>query len=279
MPCTVVDAEGVPATDLARGDFRVYDNGARRIVENLWRDADLPLTLGIIVDASVSQREQLAEHRQTVLALLDRILRPGDRAFVVSLAEEIRVWADVAGATAEIRRQMAAEPGDLLGQPCARRPNSLPGAPQASECGGTPLWNAIYDTARLKLQPLAGNKALLILTDGFDTGSSHTWRQAADEAERAEVSVYAVQYQSGLGGRFAPDLYRLLEESGGTRFGPPAGEYRAIASRMESDLRRRYVLSFRPDKSSGRLRHDIRVEVTRPGLIVRARKVYFQPPG
>ena len=278
IPCTVVDANGVPVTDLTRDEFRVYDNDTRRIVDNLWLDTDQPLILGVIIDASDSQHEQLAEHHQTALALLERILRPGDRAFVVSVNEDVRVWADLAGTTAEVRRQMAAEPGELLGEPCPKRPAGLPGVTPPSECGGTPLWNAIYETARLKLRPLPGNKALLILTDGFDTGSTHTWRQAADEVARAEASVYVVQYQSALGGRFAPDLSRMLEESGGAWFGAPAGEYQPIVSRIETDLRRRYVLGFRPDAQSGKVRHDVRVEVTRPDLKVRGRKAYFQAP-
>src|ERR1019366_7388574 len=55
-----------------------------------------------------------------------------------------------------------------------------------------------------------GNKALLILTDGFDSGSTHSWRQAADAANRADASVYAIQYRSAFGRNFAPDLYRLV---------------------------------------------------------------------
>ena len=276
IPCAVVDAHGAPVTNLTREEFRIYDNDARRIVDHLWFDKDQSLTLGVIIDTSDSQQEQVAEHRQTALALLERLLRPGDRAFVISVGEDVRVWADVAGATAELRKQLAADPGELVGAPCPKRPATLSGVTPISTCGGSPLWNAIYDTARLKLRPLAGNKALLILTDGFDTGSTHTWRQAADEVDRAEASVYAIQYRSDLGGRFAPDLYRLLEESGGAWFGPPAGEYDNIVSRMEADLRRRYVLGFRPDAARGKVRHDVRVEVTRPDLKVRARKAYFQ---
>jgi hypothetical protein len=66
-------------------------------------------------------------------------------------------------------------------------------------CGSSPLWNAVYDAARLKLRPLTGNKALLILTDGFDSGSARTWRQAADEAHKADTTVYAIQYPSPTG--------------------------------------------------------------------------------
>jgi Ca-activated chloride channel homolog len=92
VSCMVVDANGVAAGDLTRDEFHVYDNGVRRVVENLWIDTDLPLTLGVLIDASESQEQQLSEHRQTALELLERILQPGDRAFVISVAEDVRLW-------------------------------------------------------------------------------------------------------------------------------------------------------------------------------------------
>ena len=263
IPCTVLDVNGNPVTDLAPEEFHVFDNNVRRTVQSLWHDADQPVTLGIIIDASESQHDLIEEHRHTVLAVLEQILRPGDRAFVISVSEYIRVWADLSSKIEDLRKQMALDPAEPLGAPCP-------------QCGGSQLWNAVYETARVKLRPLTGNKALLILTDGFDTGSTHTWRQAADEVARAEAAVYAVQYQIGLGGRFAPDLTRLLEESGGAWFGAPAGNYANIVARLETDLRHRYVLAIHPDMTGGNARHELRVEVTRPDLKVRARKAYVQ---
>ena len=278
IPCTVIDAEGVEVRDLARDEFRIYDNGVRRIVENLWIDSDLPLTLGVVIDASESQGELLAEHRQTTGELLERILRPGDRAFVVSVDEDVRLWADLTGSVAALRRQIAGAPGDLFGQPCAKRASHAPGVAPMSVCGGSPLWNAVYEAGR-KLRPLTGNKALLMLTDGFDTGSTHAVKEAIEEVEWAGTAVYAIQYQSGFGGRYAPDLYSLTGETGGAWFSPPGGDYGAILARMEADLRLHYVVGFRPENlSGGKARHDVRVEVTRPGLSVRARKTYFRTP-
>jgi Ca-activated chloride channel family protein len=281
LPCTVVDADGVAVRNLTRDEFRVFDNDTRRPIENFWIDDDLPLTLGLIIDASQSQKEQLSEHLQTAIALLERILRPGDRAFVVSVDEDVRLWADLAETMPDLRRQLAGTPGGLFGEPCAKQRSSLPGVGAISACGSSPLWDAIYDAARLRLRALTGNKALLILTDGFDSGSAHSWHQAADAVSRADASLYAVQYPSAFGGNFAPDLYRLVADAGGTTFSPPddksaGGGYSPIVSRIEMDLRHRYVLGFRPERLSGKVRHEIRVEVTRPDLLVRARKTYFQ---
>src|SRR5262249_47439848 len=160
----------------------------------------LPLTLGVIIDSSESQKEQLLEHRRTAMDLLDRILRPGDRAFVISVDEDVRLWADLTGTTSDLRKQLGGEPGGPFGKPCAKQPSSVPGVRAMSACGSSPLWDAIYDAARLKLQSVTGNKALLLLTDGFDSGSTHSWRQAAEASNRADAPVYAIQYRSEFGG-------------------------------------------------------------------------------
>lgn len=254
IPCAVVDAHGAPVGGLTREDFRVTDNGTRRVIEHLWLDTDVPLTLGVLIDASPSQEDALAEHRETARKVLEGLLRPGDRTFRIEVAATMRLWPDGTGLP------------QPFGEPCP-----------VGVCGGSPLWNALYDAARLQLRAAPGNKALLILTDGFDTGSTHTWRQAADETHKADATVYAIHYASVFGGNFAPDLARLIAETGGATFGAPKGDYTAIIARLEADLRRRYVLGFRPERLSGKVRHEVDVEVTRPDLTVRARKTYFEP--
>lgn len=280
--CAVVDAGGRPVEGLTRDEFRVYDNGIPRVIQNLWIDTDQPLTLGVIIDASESQKEQLSEHRQTAVELLKRILRPGDQAFILSVDEDVRLWVDLTDAAADIGRQIAGQiagsPGDLFGEPCPKSTGHGAGLRPMSACGSSPIWNAIYAAAQIKLHARSGNKALLVLTDGFDSGSTHSWKQAVDAAHRADAAVYAIQYQSGFGRSFAPDLYRLVGETGGAWFRNPVGDYRPIVSRIEIDLRHRYVLGFRPEKLTGKVRHEIRIRVTPPDLTVRARTTYFVDP-
>ncbi len=242
------------------------------MIDHVWLDSDSPLTLGVIVDATPSQESKFEEHRQTSLAVLERVLRPGDRAFVISLADEVRMWADSAGSVDEIRSRLMGPAGALFGVPCLKTPANR------SACGSTPLWDAVRDAARLKMRAIKGNKALLLITDGFDTGSVHSWRDAADEVHKAEVAVYAVQYRSDLGGTFPQNLYRLVADAGGTWFTEPKGKFDSIASRIQADLRERYVLSFRPDKLSPAARHEVQVQVVRPELSVRGRKIYFWSP-
>src|SRR4051794_19163556 len=67
IPCTVVDENAVVIRVLPPDEFRIFQNGARRTVKNSWIDTDLPLTLGVLIDASASQEQQVAEHRRTAL--------------------------------------------------------------------------------------------------------------------------------------------------------------------------------------------------------------------
>lgn len=88
--------------------------------------------------------------------------------------------------------------------------------------------------------------------------------------------MYAIQYRSAFGRNYAPDLYRLAAEAAGTWFPAPAGRYDQIISRLETDLRHRYVAGYRPDPLSAKVRHDIRIEVSHPNLTVRARKSFLR---
>jgi VWFA-related protein len=278
VPFSVVDTRGVAVSNLTRDELRVYSDDIRLPIANLWIDDNLPLTVGVIIDSSESQDEYASEHRLTAARLLRQILRPSDRFFVISVDEAIRLSVDLTKATADPASQMIGATDAPLIESCTNRKGSGAGFPPVSACGSSRLWDAVYDAALLKMQPLTGNKAVLILTDGLDIGSAHTWRQAADAANHADVSVYAIKYRSPFG-LFAPDLLDLVAEAGGTLFQAPDGHDEEIISRLESDLRRRYVVGFRPNPlMSYKVRHKIRIEVTRPELTVRSRKTYLQDP-
>ena len=134
----------------------------------------------------------------------------------------------------------------------------------------------MYAAAKLKLRSALERKALLMLTDGFDTGSHHTWNAARDEVHKADAAVYAIQYPGGFGGKFAPDLFQLVTETGGTRFHASADKPAWMIERLKAHLYERYVLAFRPERLNlGKLRHEVRVQVIRPQVTIRARKTYF----
>lgn len=271
-----VDPHGAPVRDLQREEFRVLDNGIERRVEGLWTENDQPLTLGIIVDLSLSQADRREEHRNVIAAVVEQILRPNDRVFVIGVREDVRLWADYTNKIDELQRALMRSPGELFGEPCPKYRPRGPGLKPVSRCGESPLWNAVYAAAKFKLRSRTGRKALLMLTDGFDTGSHRTLNDARDEVQQADAAVYVVQYPGGFGGRFTPDLFQLVTETGGTRFSASADEPSRIIERLKGDLFHRYVVAFRPERFNfEKLRHEVRIQVIRPDVSVRARKTYF----
>ena len=271
VPVLVTTPAGAPVLDLQASDFRVYDNSAPSEIRQVWFEEQLPLVIGIIVDVSDSQRSFLREHRAAVSAFLARVLHPGDRAFVVAVNEKVNIEEEYIGRPTGPSQVLLPPKGRPLGQPCGTlRGRSL--------CGGTALWNAVYASAHDKLNRYEGSKALLILSDGDDTGSTHSLDQAVEEVQRAGAMVYAIRYPDPVSQISGEGLARLADETGGAEFSPPAGDYEALAifGRVERDLRSHYILGIPPSEAADPV-HRLRVEVKRPGLTVRARRQYVAP--
>ena len=269
VPVLVTDAKGAPVRDLQPREFRLFDNGAPRDIQHVWFEEQLPLVIGIVVDVSASQRSFLREHRAAVDAFVNRILRTGDRAFIVAVNENVRLQAEFIGRPAGASQVFLLRGQQALGKPCG----TIHGR---SLCGGTALWNAVYAAAHEKLSRYTGSKALLILSDGNDTGSTHHLDQALEEVQRAGALVYSVRYPDPLSHISDEGLARLAAETGGAEFTAPDGNYDAIFDRIERDLRSRYVLGVPPSEAADPV-HRLRVAVTRPGLTVRARQQYVAP--
>jgi VWFA-related protein len=269
VPVLVTDSRGTPVRDLQSSDFRLYDNDVSREISHVWLEEELPLVVGIIVDVSASQRSFLHEHRAAVDAFIARILHPGDRAFVVAVNQNVVAESEFVGRPSGVSQVLLPHGGQPLGEPCGvLRGRNL--------CGGTALWNAVYAAAHIKLSRYTGARALLILSDGNDTGSTHHLDQALDEVHRTGVLAYAIRYPDPLTRTSDDGLARLAAETGGAEFPAPYGDYAPIFDRIERDLRSHYVLAISPSAATDGL-HRLRVEVKRPGLTVRARRQYLAP--
>lgn len=270
VPCTVTGQNGLAVKDLGIDDFQLYVDGVRRKIDNLWNDADLPLLLGVINDVSNSQRNRVSEKERVVTQLLQRVIHGKDRGFVVHVDENITLKSEVSAGPYGLRYRLLPPGGESLTVSCGGRVHPI--------CGGTALWNSVYASAHLKLNGPEGNKALLILSDGDDTGSTHKFDAALNEVQQSGSVVYAIRYPDVLTRDSSnDDLRRLTDETGGLLFNQQGLDYSEVASRIEADLHGRYILGFRSDPTAGTGRHSIRVEVLRSGAAVRARREYSAP--
>jgi hypothetical protein len=177
--------------------------------------------------------------------------------FVVEVNRDVILRSEAIGSGRGVSHVLTAGIGEPLGEPC-------PTLRGRSLCGGAALWNAVYSAAHWKLRSLQGS-------------STHTLEQAVEEAQRADSIVYAIRYPDGAAAPAADGLSRLTGETGGVLFDPPGAGYGEILSRIEADLRSRYVIGFHSTvAATGAMRHQIRVEAIQPGLTIRARREYFE---
>lgn len=289
VACEVTDGRGAPVKNLTASDFELRDNGRAQPIDHLWQEADLPLTIGLIVDVSGSQSAFIQSHRDAVIQFLKQVMRPQDRAFIATVGPEVKLLADLTSSVENLRRRIESisfleDSGVQFGESCEA---VLP----LRGCGGTALWNAVYAAARQKMKWIDGRKALIVLSDGFDTGSMHSLSEAIETVQETETVTYAIKYvdpdvtlgQAGVSGRGQNrGLERLTDDSGGWTFPNPADQLAEIFAKIETDLRNQYVLGFTPPPQSrdGRF-HKLEVKMAHPGspafkaLTIRARTGYF----
>ena len=277
VPCIVTDGHGLTINDLKLDEFQLYVDGAQRKIDNLWPEGDLPLLLGVIEDVSQSQQNRIAENDRAAGQILLQVIHKQDRGFLVAVNDNVILKAEVTEGPYGLRNRFLPTGGEPLGVPCgtlaATHGRRRPG------CGGTALWNAVYAAAHFKLNGRGGNKALLILSDGNDTGSTHSFSNALEEVQRSGTVVYAIQYPDALNTDAPSDeLSRLAHETGGLFFDVHGADYSGMISRIAADIRGRYVLGFQPEEdNSDTRRRSLKVEVMRPGATVRARQEYSGP--
>jgi VWFA-related protein len=283
VACAVNTRDGAPAPNLKVEDFKLLDNGQPRAIQNFWQESDLPLTVALVADVSGSQAGYIKSHREAIAQFLKQVIGPRDRAMVVEVAQKSWLIAGLTGSSGDLNAAVErigtpeGKQSPLLGPVC--RNESFP-----HSCGGTALWHGLYYTAK-ELKPVAGRKAIIVLSDGLDTGSDIRLNDVIEMAQSAGTVVYSIKYASpmrflSISGAIAQavsrGLERLSRETGGLTYPNPGHRTSEVFSKIESDLRNMYVLGFAPpaDARDGKF-HALEVTSTHPDLAVRTRAGYW----
>jgi VWFA-related protein len=261
---TVTDKRGRFIKDLRQQDLRVVDDGQpAESIRSFRQETDLPLRVGLLIDASNSIRDRFKFEQEAAIEFLSTIVRPKkDRAFVLGFDSVWEVTQDFTDNTEKLGNGVR-----IL------RPG-----------GGTALYDAIYYACRDKLMKLSETgtvrKALILLSDGEDNQSRVTREEAIEMALRAEVIVYPISTNvSGTVNKGDKVLERVAEATGGRAFFPFKIQDVADAFHdIQDELRSQYAISYKPANflADGRYR-TIEIEPSNKKYRVRARKGYFAP--
>ena len=260
---TVTDRHGRYIKDLKRDDFRVIDDQKPAELRSFRSETDLPLQVGLLVDASNSVRDRFKFEQEAAIEFLNAVIRLGyDKAFIIGFDSTPEVTQDFTDSTERLSA----------------------GVRLLRAGGGTAMYDALYYACRDKLlkQEQTGpvRRAIILLSDGDDNSSHVSREEAIDMAARAEVIVYTISTNiSGMKGKADKVLERIAEATGGRAFFP--FQMRDVAdafTSIQEELRSQYAVSYKPAAfvADGRYR-TIQITAQDKGLKVRTRKGYYAP--
>src|ERR1700744_2643474 len=219
LPVTVRDKKGKIVRDLTKDDFELEEDGKPQSIRYFSQETNLPLTVGLLADTSMSQRDNIDRERSASRSFLDQMItRPADRAFVIHFDREIELLQDLTSDHAKLEKAV----GEIDVQPSVEStPTSDQDSGQHRARGGagTKLYDAIFLACDEVAKKQTGRKAIVVLTDGEDRGSQETLTSAIESAERSETVVYTIYY----GGHEDHDNSGF--NNGGGRGGYPGGGY------------------------------------------------------
>jgi VWFA-related protein len=275
LHATVLDKKGHMVNDLSQDSFTVYEDGAPQKLA-VFSHADIPVTMGIIIDDSGSMREKRAAVNAAALTFV-KTSNPQDQVFVVNFNDVsyLDTPGDFAAGIEDLRSALE----------------------KIDSRGGTALYDAVYFSLdHLKL----GNrdkKVILVITDGEDNASRYTFEELVAHAQKANAVIYTVgllgneetgglfKIHGGESKRAAKILNKLAEVTGGGSFFPHTlDEVENTCVQIAHDIRNQYTLAYYPSntRKDGSYR-TVRVDASPPGrrerLTVRTRTGYFAPKG
>jgi VWFA-related protein len=309
---------GAIVKDLTRDDFLLEEDGRAQEIRYFSQESDLPLTLGLLVDTSGSQRRLIEEERAASFRFFERVLRPEkDQAFVIHFDFDTELLQDITSsrrllekalenleAPTQQRQQRQSTqqqpmpypyPGGGGGRRRGGQGGPVGGGGAGGRGGGTVLYDAVLLASDELMRRQSGRKALVLLTDGVDTGSKVSLSSAVEAAQRADTMVCSIlfedpeMYGGGFGiGRMGrvpmgnmPNGKKVLEqisrETGGRFFEVSKKHPLAkVYDEIDEDLRHQYSLGYSPDRAEAAGGyHRIHLTTKDKGLIVQTREGYY----
>ena len=260
---TVTDKHGKRVTDLKQADFRFLDdNKPPEEIRSFHAEANLPLQVGLLIDASNSVRDRFKFEQESAIEFLNQTVRHGyDKAFVVGF-----------DATPEVTQDFTDDSERLAHGVHELRPG-----------GGTAMYDAVYFACRDKLikapKGTPVRRAIILLSDGEDNLSHVTREEAIEMAQRAEAIIYTISTNvSGTKGPGDKVLERIADATGGRAFFP--FQIRDVVnafSEIQEELRSQYAVSYKPAnfQPDGHYRTIEIVANDRKNFKVRARRGWY----
>lgn len=310
---TVHDKKGNIVRTLRKDDFSLQEDGRAQVIKYFAQQTDQPLTLGLLVDTSGSQRRVLGKEKDASRTFIQQVLREDkDNTFLIQFAREVELLQDLTTSKKKLEDALGLVTGDSPQMqrrqggggypPSGRR---YPGGPGQGRrrAGGTALYDSVLLASDEVMRKQAGRKALMLLSDGVDNGSKVGINDCIEAAQRADALVYSILFadkdaygggfnRGGIGGgrrgrgpsrgpsgnqgKGRKVMQRIALETGGAFFEvSDKHPIEKIYAQIEEELRNQYSLGYISDATGGPGFRKITLTAHDKNLQVQARQGYY----
>jgi VWFA-related protein len=257
-------------SNLQQDDFKITEDNVEQKTSFFSRESTLPITLGLLIDTSGSETNMLGAEQEAAVRFLSRVMRKGDLAMVVSFDTDSDLLADLTDDQGRLDRAINRT---RINAPSAQ-------GPLAQSIPGTVFYDAVYAACHDRLAEEAGRKALVILTDAQDEGSTLKLQDAIEAAQRTDTVVHILLIGDlRFGGGNESVAKKLTDETGGRTIVVRSEKNLEQAfDQISEELRSQYTLGYYSSNTArdGSYRK-IKVDTTRKDLDVLTRRGYYAP--
>ena len=273
---TVRDKNKRIVTDLKQEDFKVQEDGQAQQIAFFSKEVTLPITLAMLLDTSGSEQYMLGSIQDAGGQFMNRVLRKGDEALVMSFDSDVDLLSDFTDDHGQLDRAIRKA---RINTPSGGSIGNNPGPIGSRQITGTALYDAIYLACNEKLNTEAGRKAIVIVTDAQDEGSKVRLEEAVEAAQRTDTVVHILLVGDSRFGINSGVAHKITEETGGRSIYVNSEKHLMEAfDQISEELRSQYTLGYYPTNAArdGKFRK-IKVEMNNHDLKVLARKGYYAP--
>src|SRR2546423_4849704 len=235
LPVTV-KAKSRFVSGLTEKNFEVYEDGKRQKIETFISPSKLPLNIAVLMDTSNSVKLKLPFEKDAAEDFVATVTtyRRKDQVSFTTFDSDVELHQDFT------------DNQELL----------IKAIRKVKAGGYTRIYDAVYRIIEEKLANLTGDarRIIVVLSDGEDTASEHSLRDALEMAQRYDVTIFGISTKNfkGVGSGLVEtgddkELRRLCEATGGQIFLPSAEiDLLQAFTQVAQDLRQEYVIYYRP---------------------------------
>ncbi len=283
---TAADSNKRFVSNLKKEDVRILEDGQPQDIFTFQQNLDLPLSVAILIDTSLSEERTLPDEKSAARSFLEAVMRPQkDEAAIVSFTGEVTLEQGFTGNLERLRRAIDhvefVPPSGYVGGGVVVGTPPISGTNQ-NLTTSTAIWDAVWVTSNDLLAISADNtrRTIILLTDGQNTSGQMKMHEAIERAQKSDALIYAVgvgdSYQGGVD---EGALKKITEQTGGRAYFPHnESELRSAFAQIQRDLREQYLVAYSPSNKArdGSYRR-IQIEVVDPELRKQKLKLNYRP--